>query len=329
MSSAANTTKKVVIGVALLVVSGMGPCIVFVLLGLPNLANAAILPGVALTIACVTGTGWRGGMIVVGPFAVFCALAAWASPSPWLAAIVLAAGAFLRAYAARAGLHDALILTVITLGFLVATPYQFDSVVPTPILVGVVSLGAGLWATIVIFALRKWIPHVTRVHIERIRVLAYSVLLAVLVGVATWLVVYFKLGQTGGWIILTILVVFQPYFGAGFKKGRARALGTVAGLCITVVIGFFFSTGVILYVIGSIFAIIMFLFLLQNRPYWMYAMVLTPTVVLLDSANSNVGVVAIERLKGTLIGIAFTLVVMLALLPIAKRLEVKPTTPSQ
>jgi uncharacterized membrane protein YccC len=51
--------------------------------------------------------------------------------------------------------------------------------------------------------------------------------------------------------------------------------------------------------------------------------------VLFNSANTNVGIVAIERLKGTFVGIALTLLVMLALLPISKRLEVKPTTPSQ
>jgi uncharacterized membrane protein YccC len=201
--------------------------------------------------------------------------------------------------------------------------------VPTPILVGVVSLGAGLWAIIVSFALRKWIPHVKRVHVERIRVLVYSILFAVLVGVATWLVVHFNLGQTGAWIILTILVVFQPYFGTGFKKAGARAFGTVVGLCITVVIGVFFPSGPILYVIGSIFGMIILLFLFQNRPYWMYAMALTPTVVLFNSANTNVGIVATERLKGTFVGIALTLLMMLALLPISKRLEVKPTTPSQ
>jgi uncharacterized membrane protein YccC len=61
----------------------------------------------------------------------------------------------------------------------------------------------------------------------------------------------------------------------------------------------------------------------------MYAMALTPTVVLFNSANTFVGIVAIERLKGTFVGIALTLLMMLALLPISKRLEVKPTTPSQ
>jgi hypothetical protein len=55
----------------------------------------------------------------------------------------------------------------------------------------------------------------------------------------------------------------------------------------------------------------------------MYAMALTPTVVLFNSANTTVGIVAAERLKGTFVGIALTLLVMLALLPIAKHLEVK------
>jgi uncharacterized membrane protein YccC len=141
--------------------------------------------------------------------------------------------------------------------------------------------------------------------------------------------VHFNLGQTGAWIILTILVVFQPYFGSGLKKAGSRAFGTVVGLCIAVVIGVFVPTGPILYVFGSRFGMIILLFLFQNRPYWMYAMALTPTVVLLNSANTTVGIVAAERLKGTFVGIALTLLVMLALLPIAKHLEVKSTPSPQ
>lgn len=324
-SSGAATTKVVVAGVALMTVAGMGPWIFLTLCGWPNAANAAILPGIALTIACVTGTGWRAGLMVVGPFAVLAGLAAWASPSPWFAAAVLAVGAFLRGYAARFGMHDALILTVITLGFLVATPSQFTTTTPAPIVVAIVTLGSGLWATLVIFAVHSKLPPMKPRHLNPIRVLAYSVVLALLVGVATFLVVSFQLGQTGGWIILTVLVVFQPYLGSGFTKARDRIVGTLVGLGITVAIGIFFPTGNILYVIAGVFIVVTFLFLLQNRPYWMYAMVLTPAVVLSDSAGSNVGVVAIERLKGTLLGIALTLLVMLALYPFVHRLEVAPS----
>lgn len=325
MSPASKTTKKLVAGLALMIVAGFGPWLALTLLGWPNAANTAILPAVSLTIACVAGSGWRAGIVVVGPFAVLAGLAAWASPNPWLAAIILAIAAFLRGYAARAGLHDALALTVITLGFLVAMPPQFETAMPAPLVVGLVTLGAGLWATLVTFCLRKWLPKLKRVHLDPIRVLAFSLVLALLVGIATFLVVYFDLGQTGGWIILTVLVIFQPYLGTGFKKAGNRALGTVAGLGITLIVGAFFPTGQILYLLASVFFVLTFLFILQNRPYWLYAMVLTPGVVLSDSATSTVGVVAVERLKGTLVGIGFTLLVMLALTPLAKHLEAKPT----
>ncbi len=325
MNAVEKTTERVIAGVVLMTLAGLGPWILLSLLGWPNAANTAILPGVAMTVACVTGAGWRTGIIATGPFAVLAGLAAWTSPSPVFAAIVLAVAAFLRGYAAKFGLHDALILTVITLGFIVAMPPHFNSQVAAPLLVAVVTLGSSVWATFVIFVLRKQLPHMPLVKVNPQRVLVYSTVLATLVGIATFLVAQYNLGQTGGWIILTVLVVFQPHLGSGFKKAASRALGTVAGFGISIVIGEFFPTGSILYVFGFVFIVIMFIFLLQNRAYWLYAMVLTPAVVLLTSANSTVGVIAIERLKATIIGIAFTLLVMLALLPIEKHFEAKST----
>ena len=323
-SSPATTTKRVVVGLGLLVISGLGPWAFLMLLGWPNVANAAVVPGMALTILCITGTGWRAGILIVGPFAVLSGLAVWALLSPWLAAMVLAVAAFVRGYAAREGLHDALILTVIAMGFLVTTPPQFTTTVPAPIVVAIVTLFAGLWAVAVMFVVRTKIPHVKLAHLDPIRVLVYSLALAALVGIATYLAVYYDLGQTGGWIILTVLVVFQPYLGWGFKKGGLRALGTLAGLGITVAVGLVFPTGPVLYVFGLLFFVVTFLFLLQKRPYWLYAMVVTPGVVLMNSATSTVDVVAVERLKGTALGIAFTVLVMLALLPLVKHLEAKP-----
>ena len=181
MNSATKTTKKLVAGLVLMVVAGLGPWIVLSVLGWVDAADAAILPAIAVTVACVTGAGWRTGGIVVGPFALLARLATWASPSPWLAAIVLAVGAFLRGYAAREGLHDALTLTVISLGFLVAVPPTFDSSAPAPLIVGVVTLASGMWATGVIFALHKVLPSPKRRHLEPIRVLVFSTVLAALV----------------------------------------------------------------------------------------------------------------------------------------------------
>ena len=327
MTTVEKTTERVAAGVVLMTLAGLGPWILLSFFDWPNVANAAILPAVAVTIACVTGAGWRTGFIIAVPFAVLAGLATWASPNPWFAAVVLAVAAFLRGYAGRFGLNEALILTVITLGFLVATPPHFNSDVDAPLIIGMVTLFASLWASAVIFIVGKQLPKMPLVKVDPMRVLVYSLVLAALVGVAAVLVVTYDLGQTGGWIILTILVVFQPHLANGIKKAASRAVGTVIGFGITIVIGVFYPTGPVLYAVGFVFFVIMFLFILQNRPYWLYAVVLTPGVVLTASANSTVGVIAIERLKATILGIVFTLLVMLALLPLEKHFESKAKSP--
>jgi uncharacterized membrane protein YgaE (UPF0421/DUF939 family) len=72
-----------------------------------------------------------------------------------------------------------------------------------------------------------------------------------------------------------------------------------------------------------------FTLMLQGRPYWLFATVLTPAIVLLESAGSTVDEVAEERLGTTLIGVAATVVVMLvltALTPLATRLVARSRT---
>ena len=73
-----------------------------------------------------------------------------------------------------------------------------------------------------------------------------------------------------------------------------------------------------------------FLLMLQGRPYWLYATVLTPAIVLLESVGSTVDEVAEERLGATLIGVADTVVVKMvltALTPLATRLVARNATP--
>ena len=150
--------------------------------------------------------------------------------------------------------------------------------------------------------------------------MAFSLVLALLVGAATWAVVALDLGHTGGWIILTIVVVFQPSLGAGFTKAAHRAAGTVLGFLIAILVGLLVHSGPLLSLAGTVFLMAAFMLMLQGSPYWLYATVLTPAIVLLESAGSTVDKVAEERLGATLIGVAVTLIVMLALTPFANRL---------
>ena len=320
VTSVRNQTKTLALDVVLMVVAGFAPAIAMGLAGWSNGANVAILSGLAIFIACMGGTGWRTGLVISLPFALLAGLADWAAPSPVWAACVLAFAAFLRGYAARAGMHDALIMTVISLGFIVASPPQSDPSLAAPMYVALVALGASVWATFVMFLLRHRLHQHQHTRLDPRRVMAFSLVLALLVGAATWAVVALDLGHTGGWIILTIVVVFQPSLGAGFTKAAHRAAGTVLGFLIAILVGLLVHSGPLLSLAGTVFLMAAFMLMLQGRPYWLYATVLTPAIVLLESAGSTVDKVAEERLGATLIGVAVTLIVMLALTPFADRL---------
>jgi uncharacterized membrane protein YgaE (UPF0421/DUF939 family) len=72
-----------------------------------------------------------------------------------------------------------------------------------------------------------------------------------------------------------------------------------------------------------------FILMLQARPYWIYATVLTPAIVLLESAGATVDEVAEQRLGATLIGVTVTVLVMLvmqALAPFTKDLSESSST---
>ena len=328
VGSTRQQVRTLTVDVILMIVAGFLPAIVMGFLGWTGGVNIAILAGLAVFIACMGGNGWRTGLIISAPFALLAGLADWGAPNPWLAAIVLAGAAFLRGYAAKAGMHDALVMALIALGFFVSSPLASvapGTFSPLPLYVAVVSLIAALWAMFVMFLLRHRLHVREHIGLDRIRVLAYSLVLAFLVGVATWFVVTLDLGHTGGWIILTIVVIFQPSLGAGFQKAAQRASGTVLGLVIAISIGALLPSGGLLNLAGTAFLMVAFIFMLQGRPYWLYATVLTPAIVLLESGGSTVGAVARERLVATLIGVLGTAVVMLLLTPLAKYLTVQRT----
>lgn len=311
-----------------MVLAGFSPAIIMGALGWKSAVSVAMLAGLASFMACTMGKGWKSGLIIALPFSVFTALTVWAAPYALAAAIVLAIAAFLRGYGAKVGLHNAFLTTVIALGFLVADPPKFTGSVPSPIVAGLVTLATALWVTLVVFVAQRWVHPPKLAPIETVRVLWFSSVLALLVGIATWCVVHFDLGHGGGWIILTILVVFQPYLDTSFSKAVERALGTVAGFVIAIVVGLLVTSGPLLYLIGTILMIASIVFMLGGKPYWLFAAFLTPAIVLYESAGSTVTKVAIERLEATVAGVVATLIVLGILYPLAKYGQRKSGAPT-
>ena len=318
-----SMTKTIVISVVLMVIAGLAPALVMGALGWKSAVSVAMLGGLATFLACTMGRGWQTGVVIAVPFSVMTALAVWSAPYALAAALVLAVAAFFRGYGAKAGLHNALLTTVIALGFLVADPPTFHTSLPSAVVAGLVTLATTLWVTFIVFLAKKWVHPPTLATIDAARVLWFSTTLAIMVGVATWCVVAFNLGHGGGWIILTIVVVYQPYLGDGFKKAGERAVGTVVGFLIAILVGYFVTSGPLLYLVGTVFMIAALVVMMMGKPYWWFAALLTPAIVLYESAGSTVTKVALERLDATLIGVAGTLAVMLILLPLAKHFQSK------
>lgn len=323
MTSARRTAKTLVFVVAMMVVTGFLPAYVFAAVGWSNAVGLAMLGGMGVSMGSMMGRGWQTGLIITGPLALLTALTVWSAPVALLAGLVLAVAAFLRGYAARVGLHNALLTSVIALGFFVAQPPASDTSLPAPLFAGLVVLITGAWVTLVVYLARTWLQAPPLTGLNDIRVVAYSTVLAVMVGVATWCVVHFDLGHSGAWIILTILVVFQPSLGAGFKKAGERALGTLVGFGIALAVGAMVPSGPWLYAIGTLFLILALTVVIAQMHYWIFAALLTPSIVLLESAGTTVTHVAVDRLEATTVAIIGVLLVMLALSPFAHHFDVK------
>jgi len=305
-------------------IAAFAPAIVLGAFGWFDAVNVSILAGLAAFLASATGSGWSTGLRIALPFAVFVTLTVWSAPYALPAAFVLGAAAFWRGFGARLGLHNALIMSVIALGFLVTAPPKFAGTFSAPIVAGFVALGSCIYVVAVMFLARNLLkpPPLTKLVIDR--AIAFSVILALMIGTVTWCVIRFGLGHGGSWIILTILVVFQPYLGTGFKKAGQRIVGTVAGFALALVIGIFVTGGPWLYVIGLVFFILAGSLMMLGKPYWTFVVFLTPAVVLVTSGGSTVDKTAVIRLEATSVGVLIVLAVMLALTPAAKYLQQKP-----
>lgn len=322
--SAKQTAKSIILGFVLLAVSGFLPAIVMALIGWSNGVSVSMLAGLAAFCASAMGKGYRTVFIIAAPYAIAAGLTVACASHAIAAALVLAVAAFLRAYVAKVGLHNALMLCVIALGFLVAAPPASDTDVPVGIFTAAVSLVTMLWVGLVLWALRKAVhsPPLTPLSLER--VLFFSFALAIMVGIATWCVVHFQLGHGGGWIILTILVIFQPFMGAGIKKAIGRAGGTVLGFGIALALGLVVHGQGIEVAVGAVLMIVAIVLMMQGVAYWLFVTFLTPAIVLFESGQSSVTRVAEVRLEATIVGVLGTLVVMIALSPLAKRIQDSP-----
>jgi uncharacterized membrane protein YccC len=230
----------------------------------------------------------------------------------------MAATALLVGLACRWGRSKNLVLVPITVGFVVCVPPTTTTDLPIqPLLLGAASLAAALWGAAVGSFLGKKMPKAPPQLEIWPRVWAYAIVLAILTGIAAGISVATDWGHAGGWFILTVVLVFQPYLQDSFRRTGQRAVGTVIGVIGAYVIHLLLPWSTVEIIVGAALMVIAVIVAMNPKyPYWFFTALLTPAIVLLAGSSSDFTEVATSRLLATLAGAALSLAAALLLAPI-------------
>jgi uncharacterized membrane protein YccC len=141
----------------------------------------------------------------------------------------------------------------------------------------------------------------------------HALRLGVATGLGSLLAAVFHLTR-GYWIPMTVVLVLKPNFGGTLQRSVQRITGTVCGALLAAMLLFFLKDSLLLF---PILAILTFAaFTLRNRNYGLFALALTPMVmVMLDLAHPITVSDSLFRILYTVIGSTVALVSGYALFP--------------
>lgn len=301
----------IIMAVALLV-----PSFALGAIGKQEMASVAILP-IIVGLFSAMMAGPRVALIAAPVLALLNALATLSAHVAWAALLVMAIAAFAMGITSRFGFNTALTLAPITIGFTLGGPAHLsDSAGTNALLVGAVTLGAVLWGTLFGWQLHTRMPKQPPAEDTWGRATIFALTLAVLTGIAAFITVHWDWGHTGAWFILTVVLILRPYVQDALSRGVQRALGTVIGFAIVIVIYLAIPWTPVLYLFGAAFMVAAMLVQMDpTKPYWVFTALLTPAIVLCEGAATSVVTTDVHRLGATLVGVALSLVAEALLYP--------------
>lgn len=310
---------KQVVGMLVGVILGvMGPGIVLAAIGHPAMLNTWILSALG---------GWMVGMFVgrqlgltlaIG-LGIFLTLGYAFALNPWLAALVVGCAGAVYASTSRWGVSGRLVTGMIVLAFTVAqpTPILPDAGVwQNAALTGLVGLLAALWGLMLGTLMGKSTPKPPLDPLPPDRVKVFVWMVAVVLGTATWFVSFLKMEHGGAWFLLTIITILQPRYADTVTKTLYRALGTVAGFIIAMIVGLLVPWTWVVMLLAVVFMVIaMVLVMRPGAPYWQFVTFLTPAIVLLEGVGTSIIDTDVTRLGASLLGVAVGFAVIAVVYP--------------
>lgn len=317
MAKATRSQRLLIIG--LLTIAIMAPPVVLGISGQFDLASAFVYGGI-IAIGAVF-YDLRLAVALSGLAGVAGVAFALLNPYPLAGAVIFGLFTGACALSARRGLHSPVLMVPVFLSFVLAAPPDVPgtSTVVAALLTGVVLLLGGLWATgsaRVLLGRPRTRPESP--HLGARATLTYSVVMALVVGVATWGVLTFAKDHQGAWLLLTLIIVLQPNAHDTFVKSLQRLGGTLVGGLVALGLILVGVDATLALVIGGIllFAAFSVRYVLK-RPYWEYVTVLTPAAILLNTPGLDAMTVTEDRVVytviATVVGVAIALLVKVVL----------------
>lgn len=308
---------RLVTGLVVLTIGMLLPSLLARALDHPVIAAAIFMPVMAGMLPTVLG-GARIALISVPVLVVACGLAVVGHGNAILAGVVMGATSLAFGLSCRSGANKFLVMVPITVGFIVCVPPNLATDVTANVgFVALVTLVGSLWGVGLGWVVTRRSTHQSPEPEAWSRTWAYAITLALLTGLAAAISIATNWGHAGGWFVLTVVIVFQPYLRVAAQKTFQRAGGTVVGVGIALVIDFVVPWTPVKAIIGAaLFPIAIVILIKPQYPYWAYTAVLTPGIVLLEGAATSIAITAGSRLAATFAGVALSLVAVVVLAPL-------------
>jgi len=300
-----------VIGMALLM-----PGMLLFPLGFSS-AMCQFIYGVLLGFLIALLMDFRRALIMVAAFTVANLVAYAASPHALLAALVMAGAVLLYGLTLRIGLASVIAVAPVSVAFTISQPptvLPHSSEIMNLLVLGAVCVIAVLWGAVAGTLVGRKVPHPPLTGTSWHSTWVYTVALTLECGIVALIVGQTKFHQDGAWVLLTILMVSQPGMHRTWRKVGDRLLGTFIGFAVALVVGVPLNGHPAALTLAAIVLLgIAGYLMLSGHPYWQFVMFLTPGVVLVVGASSNIVTTDINRVWSTFVGAALAVGVRLVL----------------
>jgi hypothetical protein len=271
--------------------------------------------------------GWQRALVGVGSLAVLSVPAVLSQGHPTAATLLMTLTALFLGLSARRQLQPVYWLMVVSLCMLITNSPLPATAPPTELarlVIGV--LASGGVSTLLLRLLLPPAPTAKALSTEAIahswrRCLAYGVLLATTALITTPIALVHHWHTNGLWLILTPFLVLKPFVKDSWRVALHRSMGTLAGVVLVVVLALAMPHTLPLQVPAIAMAVITAAIAARHGHPAVMITALTATIVLFNSNNADLLLMADKRLQACGMGIAITLSLMALAHPIEYRFQ--------